>query len=262
MSLVKLKKLKITLTTKSPIRIGGSKDPLKGLDNPVISINGKFVIPGSSLKGALRNRLEEIFIDLANKKNNDDFRPCIPSDRPSENEEKNLINNKKYKGKACNLKSDESNKSDRQNQISICPVCYFLGANGLPGFVRIPFLWLENQDFVSEIITNISIDRATKTARKGGIFKSEIIPQDSTFSGELEILEKDQILDWEFGKPRIINDINVDKWLDDFKNIYPSENIQAKLLEILKNAIKDIKILGGYKSKGFGDVEINIEEIQ
>lgn len=243
MSLVRIKKLKITLKTKSPIRIGGSGNPFKGTDNPVISINGKYTIPGSSLKGAIRNKLEEYFIDLYAKTNKTTFQPCIPSNNPS-NSERSLIG-KKYRGANCVFKEDTN--------IEICPVCYFLGAQSLPGFVRVPFLWFEtNVD--SEVLTNISIDRATKTTRKGAILRSEIIPQDSTFSGILEIIEKDDILGWEFGKPRTINGINVDKWLGELDN-------SISPLEILKKVIQDIKILGGYKSKGFGDVEINIEEI-
>jgi len=57
------KTVTVTITTKEPLRIGGKKDPLSGADNPVTRVGGKLVIPGSSLKGALRAEIEKFLID-------------------------------------------------------------------------------------------------------------------------------------------------------------------------------------------------------
>ncbi len=51
------KKFNISLKTKSPLRIGGKADPLSGAENPVVEIGGRPAIPGSSLKGVLRQSL-------------------------------------------------------------------------------------------------------------------------------------------------------------------------------------------------------------
>lgn len=55
-------------------------------------VGGKLVIPGSTLKGALRAKLEEFLIDTyySNGKWRPDyeqFKPCIPGDKLSEDEQ-------------------------------------------------------------------------------------------------------------------------------------------------------------------------------
>ena len=60
--LLKHKRISGTLTCKTGLRIGGSKDDIEvgGLDNPIIRdpVTGLPYIPGSSLKGKLRSLLE------------------------------------------------------------------------------------------------------------------------------------------------------------------------------------------------------------
>ena len=56
--MIKEKNIQIQAITKEPLRIGGKKDPLSGADNPVTRVGGRLVIPGSSLKGALRAEIE------------------------------------------------------------------------------------------------------------------------------------------------------------------------------------------------------------
>src|SRR3990172_2562531 len=99
--MLKEKTFQIQLDTKEPLRIGGKKDPLSGADNPVTRVGGKLVIPGSSLKGALRAEIEKFLIDsyYVNGKWKDgfeDFKPCIPADELSADEKK-LIDSGKYR---------------------------------------------------------------------------------------------------------------------------------------------------------------------
>ena len=89
--MVREQTFRMTIRTKEPLRIGGKKDPLSGADNPVTRVGGKLVIPGSTLKGALRAKIEEFLIDSYFSGGNwksgfEHFRPCIPGAELSEDE--------------------------------------------------------------------------------------------------------------------------------------------------------------------------------
>jgi CRISPR/Cas system CSM-associated protein Csm3 (group 7 of RAMP superfamily) len=239
------KKLKIVLETIAPIRIGANKSALSTVDLPIVKIGGKYCIPGSSLKGALRNKLDEYFISLYKEKNKETIKPCIAASEASPSEEKLLRGF--YKMFGCNFNEIENDY--------ICPSCYFLGAQGIRGFVIVPILFTSDENI--EKITGISIDRATKTARRGALYSYQIIPQGVKFEGIMEILIKDAVTGFEFGKPRKIGNITIDKWLEDLNDFRSTE----KSLDILKKSLENINRLGGFISKGLGNVQIKVEEL-
>lgn len=244
---MKVKTIHIKLVTASPFRVGGARDPLHEIDNPIVMIGNKIVIPGSTIKGALRSQLEEYFSTTLK------IPPCLPTERPSEAEE-SLIRNGKYRRSCKPFYSSEALRD-----FDVCPVCYFLGAQGLVGFVRVSFFELESNSRPEKII-NIGIDRYKKTAREGALFESELIPQNAIFRGKVEVVEKDETIGWEFGKPRKINGKVIDKWLEEFSKGKKEEEVKKELFDILKTSLKNIRLLGGYKSKGFGEVKIEIIE--
>src|SRR3990170_4360274 len=113
----------------------------------------KYKIELTTLEGFLRNKMEEYLID--NYRISELMKPCIPS---SENtlsaDEQILIKEGKYREKgACQYSSEDLHK--RSN--SICPVCYFLGANGLNGFIRVPYLYSESRP---DELYSVRADRA------------------------------------------------------------------------------------------------------
>ena len=240
-----IKKLKITLKTISPIRIGMSKSPLSSIDLPIVKIGEKYGIPGSSLKGALRNNLDEFFISKYREKNNEYLKPCIAAPKASKIEEKTLSGI--YKIEGCRLED----KIDY-----ICPSCYFLGAQGIRGFVTVPILFADTESTIR--MHGISVDRVTKTVRQKALYSYEMITQGVIFEGIMEILIKDDISGFEFGKPRKVENLVIDKWLEDLPEFQSSEI----LLEIIKDSLKKINKLGGFISKGLGNVEISVDEIQ
>jgi CRISPR/Cas system CSM-associated protein Csm3 (group 7 of RAMP superfamily) len=239
------KKLKMVLETIAPIRIGANRSALSTVDLAIVKIGGKYCIPGSSLKGALRNKLDEYFISLYKEKNKETLKPCIAASEASPSEEKLLRDC--YKMFGCNFNEIENDY--------ICPSCYFLGAQGIRGFVIVPILFTSDENI--EKITGISIDRATKTARRGALYSYQIIPQGVKFEGIMEILIKDAVTGFEFGKPRKIGNITIDKWLEDLNDFRSTE----KLLDILKKSLENINRLGGFISKGLGNVKIKVEEL-
>ena len=75
--MLNIKKFKIVLETKSPFRIGGKKDPFSALDQPIVRIGEQVVVPGTTLKGAIREEIEKYLIEKYPGKS--EMKPCIPS---------------------------------------------------------------------------------------------------------------------------------------------------------------------------------------
>lgn len=241
-----IKKLKVSLTTKEPFRIGAFEDVMSAVHNPVATVGGRVVIQGSSLKGALRTATEDYLIqeypDIP------EMRPCIPSpENTLSQDERELIEKGKYrKGGGCYY-------SEKNRSSSICPVCYLLGATGVSGFVRVPYLY---SDVTPEELYGVRIDRATNVVRERTNRDYQIIKKDAKFEGELEILIKDLRRNWALGEKRPIGTkergFYGDNWLNGEWN---AEKIIEKLIE---ERLESIDILGGFKSRGCGKVEIKI----
>jgi CRISPR/Cas system CSM-associated protein Csm3 (group 7 of RAMP superfamily) len=258
--MVKEKTFKIQLKTKEPLRIGGKRDPLSGAENPVTKIGGKLVVPGPSLKGALRNTIEQYLIDTYYengkwKEGYEHFKPCIPGDELSEDEKK-LVSTGKYRNQngTCRYPCIDK-KCGKGVKHSICPVCYLLGSMGLNGFVKVPFLFAETS--TAELYSS-RIDRGAKTIVEGTNRPYELVPDGIVFEGTLTILLEDSVLGWKIGEPRNLGEVQTlgDKWLEGKK---VDEKAQEDFIKTyIIDRLKSIKVIGGYKSKGFGAVEISV----
>lgn len=259
--MVKEKSIQIKLTAKEPLRIGGKKDPLSGADNPVTRVGGKLVIPGSSLKGALRAEIERFLIDSYYgdgkwKDEYNDFKPCIPGNKLSADEEQ-LVRTGKYRDLRGNCHYPCSDKECGKNTAHpICPACYLLGSMGLNGFVKVPFLYADTS--ATELYSS-RVDRATKTIAHGTNRPYELVPDATVFKGAVNVILEDTVLGWKLGVPRKLGEAKTlgDKWLETEKKTQ-DEFIKTYIIDRLKA----IKVLGGYKSKGFGAVNIEVEEIK
>ncbi len=262
--MLKQKDFKVVLTTMEPFRIGGKEDPLTGAENPVVSIGGRVAVPGPSLKGAYRSTLEGYF----QKKYWDEkngwnkrylaFKPCIPGTDFS-TDEQSLIKKGLFRELSCHYPCDLDNKSHKgkcgTQSHSICPTCYMLGARGLIGFVRGPFLFA---DISADELYSARIDRALGVVKKGTNRPYQIIPDGTIFEGTLSVIFKDYILGWELGKSRPLSDQTAgDAWLKNSTE-WTTENI---IDELVVGLMEKITFLGGYKSKGCGKVKIEVSEI-
>lgn len=241
----------VRLVTKEPFRIGALQNIMSGVDSPVTTVGGKVVIQGSSLKGALRAGIEEYLIDTF--PDNPSMKPCIPSAYNTLSpDEKKLIDQRRYReGGGCSYSSNPRNRSE-----SICPVCYLLGSQGLIGFVRVPYLFT---DVAPEEMYAVRIDRATGVVSEKTNRDFQIISNGVEFEGVLEVIIKDSVKNWELGKSRIIDKNSGiganDTWLNDGK--WDSGKI---INELILGRLKAIELLGGFKSKGCGKVEIGVVE--
>lgn len=250
--------LKITVQEGSFLHIGGSPSPLTEKKAPVFCVDGRPVIPASSFKGAFRYQVEQLLIDKRDELKSklgvtDDelIKPCIPAPRPSKAEQELL--NLGYRHH-CEIKVEEEKVNVPKK--GICPVCYFFGATGLMGFLRIPNFWPEAGEYRIDQ-TSIRIDRESGTAATGAIVTGEQVKPGTTFKGTLEIVAKQRT--FQFGRAREIGGTKVDLWLDGVvsKSI---EEVQLLLInEILIPALNNITLLGGQKSKGAGEVSIELK---
>jgi CRISPR/Cas system CSM-associated protein Csm3 (group 7 of RAMP superfamily) len=233
----------IELTTMEPFRIGSPKSVLSSIENAVARSGGNVVVQGSSLKGALRAELERYL--NAQYANVTEMRPCIPSPESLISaEEQALINGGKYRGKGCSFPG------------VVCPACYLLGAQGLVGFVRVPYLYT---DVVPEEQYSVRVDRARGTVVDKTNRTFQEVPKGVKFSGILEVILEDGLRGWTLGKARELtkdergNARTSDHWLQNS----PRET-QAFLKEFVLDRLEAIQVLGGYKSKGLGGVEIKV----
>lgn len=249
--MISVSRYAITATTLSPIRVGGKDDPLSEADNPVAVVGGRICLPGPSLKGALRAALErhlnDRFYDNAGNRWPSAqlaAQPCIPSTRFSRDEQR-LITEGRYRARACRYPDDNE---------GICPACYLLGAQGLVGFVSIPFLFT---DVSYDELYSARLERTSRTVMQGANRSYQLVPPDTQFTGILEVVLHDDLLGWRLGQPRPLQESpHGDAWL-----AAGDWSVQKVLQELLLDRLTAITSLGGYRSKGFGAVNLTVAEI-
>jgi CRISPR/Cas system CSM-associated protein Csm3 (group 7 of RAMP superfamily) len=252
--MIKEEKYEIVVKTKEPFRVGGTKDPLSGAENPVTVVGGRVVIPGPSLKGAFRAEVERYLIEKYYDKANERWptekrplQPCIPGPRLSPDEQE-LVAKQRYRGDACHY---PCTRKCENGEHMICPACYLLGAQGLNGFLRVPFLY---SDVSAGELYSARMDRAKGVVAEGTNRPFEVVPDNTIFKGTLTVLRKDLVKGLEFGTPRVLRERTAgDRWLE--LGEWESEQI---LKDLIVERFKNISLLGGFKSKGFGGVEITV----
>lgn len=248
-----IRSFSVKLVTKEPFRIGAMQNVMSGVDNPVTTVGGRVVIQGSSLKGALRASIEEYLIDKFPKDSS--MKPCIPSAYNTLSaDEKKLIEQGRFReGGGCSYSSNPRNRSE-----SICPVCYLLGSQGLVGFVRVPYLYT---DATPEDMYAVRIDRAAGVVSEKTNRDFQIIADGIEFNGMLEVVVKDNVKGWDLGKTRVIDEkLGIganDAWLK--KGDWNANRI---IDELIAGRLREINLLGGFKSRGCGKVDITIQEIK
>jgi CRISPR/Cas system CSM-associated protein Csm3 (group 7 of RAMP superfamily) len=255
----------INLTTVDPFRIGGKSDPLSEAENPVAVVGGRVYVPGPSLKGAFRGELERFlndsYYDNFKKAWPEDklhLQPCIPATKLT-NDEERLVKENHFKGSGCHYPCDIGPKGKCGKSLgeshSICPICYLLGAQGLVGFVQVPFLFT---DIRYDELYSARLERTSQTVVSGTNRPYQLVPPESKFTGVLEVLISDNLLGWELGKARLLKESTKgDSWLNNGK--WTQDEV---LKDFIKNRIEAITGLGGYRSKGFGRVEIKTQVVK
>lgn len=260
--------IKIIVEKGSFLHIGAAPSPLTEKKGAVFKVDRIPVIPATSFKGVLRSQIELLFIEKLREfkslfKLSDEnlLKPCIPSPKPTKAEVELLakgyrgrMENDKYTGH-CEIQCDE--RSVNIGDFGICPVCYFMGATGIMGFLRFTNLYPTEGEWLVDQ-TNIRIDRKTGTAAQRAKVDGEQVKPGTIFEGTIEIINKTP-QGFEFGQPRKIADITIDKWLEKWEETADDKRKQILIEQILFPAIQNIKLLGGQKSRGAGKVKVEIK---
>lgn len=261
--------LKLTVVEGSFLHIGGTPSPLTEKKQPVFSVDGRPVIPASSFKGAFRHQVELLFIEKEAKlaqelglgENKAELiKPSIPAPMPSKAEKDLFARGYRREHSEIKVENDRiqiPKKGDRRDgdPIGLCPVSYFFGATGLEGFLRIcnffpqPGEWRIDQ-------TRIRIDRKSQTAAPGAIVTGEQVKPGSVFTGKLLIFQ--QRHGAVLGRCREIGGTKVDLWLTHWQESDDTKRQLFLFNEILIPALNNLKILGGQKSLGGGQIEISL----
>jgi len=190
------------LIMERPFHIGKgtSLEPV-GTDLPVVkTLEGIPYIPGSSIKGAMRAKLEQILrtLDTQGFKWNgqkiwacdplDNSNCCVTDSKRKQMQKKHTLNG--------NL-NDTAFTAELLN--AHCTACRLFGSPWVASRIYFKDMYLINKDEILklfEIRDGVGIDRDTGTAKKGMKFDYEIVPSWTKFRLEA-ILEN--VEDWEVG---------------------------------------------------------------
>jgi CRISPR/Cas system CSM-associated protein Csm3 (group 7 of RAMP superfamily) len=265
---------RIEVTTMEPLHIGGTSHILSDVHNPIVLLNEDVpAIPGTSLKGAWRSKIERYLIGYLenngrlSKGEELGIKPCIPASAQtlSEDEKQFAQNEGKYKRRRFFNKEARSFENRYTTELDpcdydrdsdyICPACYLLGAQTLHGFIRVPFLTpVKGQKEVDVLLYSIREDRAKGGAARGTNRGWYVVNPGIKFEGEVEILLEDKLRGWRFGEERgKLKYKGLDRWLKDKQ--WTVEKIKK---ELIAQCLESINILGGYKSRGCGKVQIRV----
>ncbi|SRR5579875_222785 len=266
-------KVTVTVNKNSYLHIGAAEAPLREKKGPVFTIQGRPVIPATSFKGAWRVQMEDLvernWTELAQKLGSADKReawqPCIPS--PAKGVA--VTEKKEFEGRrklaSCQVTIEESglkinDRTARPKDPAICPVCYFFGANGLPGFLRVANLMLPEATAESGLYdqTRTRRTRGSVDGVAGGALVTLVQVEPGTqFVGEMELtLKSNRNI---FGQPRRLDNNTVDLWLRSVAESQLAERRLLLLKDLLLPSLLNVRVLGGMRSMKAGNVEVSFD---
>ncbi|RZB29451.1 MAG: hypothetical protein AEth_01086 [Candidatus Argoarchaeum ethanivorans] len=174
--------IEVQYTTRSCLVIHvGKSAGYSIVDQPIIKIGGVPVIPGSSIKGALRSTTESIMSESG-------IDVCIP--------EASIPKTVKQRGR----KDDYAKELKRlppcdYSRGNVCPACDLFGAASLSG--RAMFLDARPE---SEIVpikrTHVAIRRDTNAQSEGSLMELEAVDEGAVFLGTIRIVNAEN---WQIG---------------------------------------------------------------
>lgn len=216
--------LKVRYATLSALVISAGDQPAEIMESPVIKLGGKPVIPGSSLKGALRSTLEAMLSELGHE-------VCIPFAaiprsyrRGSKREQEEKI--EQY---ARSL----GRRAPCDDIDHPCPVCTIFGTVGGQAGLSGKALFLDATTVEGEYglieRSHVAITRDTKSQSEGSLMSLQAVDAGATFRSDIRVINAEP---WEVGA--------------------------------ILRALEGIELLGigAKKTAGYGDLEIKVEAVQ
>lgn len=215
--------LKVAYMTESALAISAGDQPAEIMESPVIKLGGKPVIPGSSLKGALRSTLEAMLAELGHQ-------VCIPfaaiprSYRRGRKEEQ--------KERIHQYVTELGRLDPCENIAAPCPVCSIFGTVGGQAGLSGKALFLDaivEGDYELIERSHVAITRDTKSQSEGSLMSLQAVDAGATFRGDIRVINAGP---WEVGA----------------------------ILRALEGV--ELLGMGAKKTAGYGDLKIEVEGIE
>jgi CRISPR-associated RAMP protein (TIGR02581 family) len=176
--------LTVEYEAKSALAIHAGKGaPFEAVESPVIKSAGKPIIPGSSLKGALRSTLEAILADAGE-------RVCVPlaaiPDQYRRRDEQEAYARRIGRKIACSVDD-------------LCPVCQIFGTTAAKQGLSGRALFLDARpvgDYTLVERTHVAIARDTKSQAGGKLMTLQAVDAGAVFEGTIRIINPE---DWQVG---------------------------------------------------------------
>jgi len=179
------------LVTETAIHVGAgdSGDPMAGTDLPVAQDGRRRpYIPGSSLRGSVRSRLEALLRGLGR-------RVCDPFEKGDEKDEQRLDNpDLGCSHKIAALRKDKVSTEQEAFEIAwtnACEICSLFGHTFLSSRVRFADLPLLDAEATTYVRDGVGLDRDLRSASKGILYDFEAVPAGAQFRLRLEVENAD-----------------------------------------------------------------------
>jgi len=176
----------VTYTTEGALAISAGDQPGEIVESPVIKLGGKPVIPGSSMKGALRSTLESMLSQAGEQ-------VCVPFAAIPRTIRQDVGKRQEYLAQIGRIGPCEDVEHP-------CPVCSIFGTvGGRAGLMgRAIVLDATTQEGEYELIerSHVAITRDTKSQSEGSLMTIEAVDAGAVFRGAIRLVNPE---DWQVG---------------------------------------------------------------
>lgn len=174
--------LTVEYTTRGTLAIGAGKEPAySASEQPIVKIGGEPVIPGSSLKGALRSATEAILSQAG-------LKVCVPEA---------AIPKEKTKGDHGQAYAKQIGRKAPCFPSDPCPVCQIFGAATLSG--RAFFLDARPKEGTNINLierSHVALTRDSRAAAGGKLMQLEAVDAGAVFKGAIRLINPEP---WQVG---------------------------------------------------------------
>jgi len=232
----KIIEVNYSVLTQSTLSIQSIDMPFQVYDTGVVAIGGKPVIPGSSIKGAMRSTLESLMAKHLPPK-----QICLQDANNPEREKKDEYAGKIGRKRAC----------PAENPCNICKIFGTTGGNrALSGQAIFTDAILKNGEDRTKIIerAHVALRRDNKSQSSGGLMTFQGIDAGVKFDGKVRIINPE---DWMVGA--IIRGLQTVELLSlGGKKTAGYGEVSVELTSVLRKE---------FKASGWEGVEMKKEEI-
>jgi CRISPR-associated RAMP protein (TIGR02581 family) len=168
------------MTTETALHIGSGWGDARTDATVVKDLHGHPLIPGSSLKGALRSAVEQLVVSVLGVSS------CQLSDAAGV---RCISTDADWLQAYNELRSRGVTEADLLAFLDgrVCDTCHLFGSVATASRLTVSDLPLATQDYATEVRHGVGIDRDTETAREGVKFDFETVPSSRSFSLEMTL---------------------------------------------------------------------------